>query len=38
MATRGAALIAFLSTGLLLGGCMQATLEPAPETNFKPRR
>jgi len=28
---------AFVLVGLLLGGCMQATLEPAPETNLKPR-
>src|ERR1043166_1402654 len=23
--------------GLMLGGCVEATLEPAPETNLKPR-
>src|SRR5580704_14898070 len=37
MAMRGAAFIALGLTGLLLGGCMQATLEPASETSFKPR-
>ena len=34
MAVRG---VAFLLVGLMLGGCMQATLEPASEANFKPR-
>ena len=34
MATRGVALVLF---GLLLSGCMQSTLEPASEANFKPR-
>jgi lipoprotein-anchoring transpeptidase ErfK/SrfK len=34
MAGRG---IAFLLTGLLLGGCMQATLEPASEASFTAR-
>jgi lipoprotein-anchoring transpeptidase ErfK/SrfK len=29
--------VALLSLGLMLGGCMQSTLEPAPETNMKPR-
>jgi lipoprotein-anchoring transpeptidase ErfK/SrfK len=29
--------LAFLVAGTLLGGCMQSTLEPAPETNLKPR-
>ena len=29
--------LAFLVAGLLLGGCMQSTIEPAPETNLKPR-
>jgi lipoprotein-anchoring transpeptidase ErfK/SrfK len=29
--------IAFLLTGLLLGGCMQATLDPASEANFTSR-
>src|SRR5215813_11443781 len=28
---------AFLLVGLMLGGCMQSTLEPAAETNLKPR-
>ena len=34
MAVRG---IAFVLTGLLLGGCMQATLEQTNEANFTPR-
>jgi lipoprotein-anchoring transpeptidase ErfK/SrfK len=34
MAVRG---IAFVLTGLLLGGCMQATLEQASDTNFTAR-
>jgi lipoprotein-anchoring transpeptidase ErfK/SrfK len=34
MAIRG---IAFLLTGLLLGGCMQATLDPSTEANFTAR-
>jgi lipoprotein-anchoring transpeptidase ErfK/SrfK len=34
MAVRG---IAFLLTGLLLGGCMQTTLEPASEASFTAR-
>ena len=34
MAVRG---IAFLLLGLMLGGCMQATLEPASEASFSPR-
>ena len=34
MAIRGSA---FLLFGLLLTGCMQATLEPASEANFTPR-
>src|SRR6202163_1000258 len=34
MAVRG---IAFLLTGLLLGGCMQATLEQASDANLSPR-
>src|SRR3981081_3175136 len=34
MAVRG---IAFLLLGLTLGGCMQATLEPASEASFSPR-
>src|SRR5215475_1805548 len=34
MAGRG---IAFLVTGLLLGGCMQATLDPTTEANFTAR-
>ena len=28
---------AILLVGLMLGGCMQSTLEPTVETNFKPR-
>jgi lipoprotein-anchoring transpeptidase ErfK/SrfK len=28
---------AFIFIGLMLGGCMNATLEPASEANFKPR-
>ena len=28
---------AFVGVGLLLGGCMQATLEQAPQTAMKPR-
>ena len=34
MAVRG---IAFVLTGLLLGGCMQTTLEQSSEANFSPR-
>src|ERR1700704_3918638 len=34
MAVRG---IAFVLLGLTLGGCMQATLEPASEASFSPR-
>jgi len=34
MAARG---VAFLAVGLLLGGCMESTLEPASEANLKPR-
>ncbi len=34
MATRG---VAFVLLGLLLGGCLQSTNEPASEANFKPR-
>src|SRR5262245_62469207 len=34
MAIRGSAFVLF---GLLLSGCMQATLEPASEANFTPR-
>ena len=34
MAIRGSACVLF---GLLLAGCMQATLEPASEANFTPR-
>ncbi len=34
MATRG---IALVLAGLLLGGCMQATVDPASEANFTPR-
>src|ERR1700760_4669763 len=34
MAVRG---FAFLLTGLLLGGCMQATLEPTNEASFSAR-
>jgi lipoprotein-anchoring transpeptidase ErfK/SrfK len=29
--------IAYLLTGLLLGGCTQATLQPASDANFTPR-
>ena len=29
--------IAFVALGLMLGGCMQSVIEPAPETNLKPR-
>lgn len=29
--------LAFLVVGVLLGGCMQSTLEPASEANLKPR-
>jgi lipoprotein-anchoring transpeptidase ErfK/SrfK len=29
--------VAFLVFGLMLGGCMQSTLEPASEASFKPR-
>ena len=32
-----ARLIACLILGLMLGGCMQSTLDPAPETSMKPR-
>ena len=34
MAVRG---IAFLLTGLLLGGCMQGTLEQTSDANLTPR-
>jgi len=34
MARRG---IAFIVTGLLLGGCMQATIDPASDANLSPR-
>ncbi|MBV8792337.1 MAG: L,D-transpeptidase [Pseudolabrys sp.] len=34
MAVRG---LAFVLLGLMLGGCMQGTLEPASEANLKPR-
>jgi lipoprotein-anchoring transpeptidase ErfK/SrfK len=34
MTIRGSAFVVF---GLLLGGCMQATLEPASEANFTAR-
>jgi len=33
----GARTFAFVCLGLLLGGCVSSTLEPAPETNLKPR-
>ena len=36
MAARGLFWV-LLGTGLLLGGCMQATLEPASEANLTPR-
>src|SRR5262249_11581610 len=29
--------VAILLAGLMVGGCMQSTLEPVAETNFKPR-
>jgi lipoprotein-anchoring transpeptidase ErfK/SrfK len=29
--------VALLTLGLMLGGCIQETLEPAPETSMKPR-
>jgi lipoprotein-anchoring transpeptidase ErfK/SrfK len=34
MAARG---VVIVLAGLMLGGCMQSTLEPTVETNFKPR-
>ena len=34
MARRG---IAFILGGLLLGGCMQATVDPASDANLSPR-
>ena len=34
MAVRG---IVFLLSGLLLGGCMQATLDPVSDANFTAR-
>ena len=34
MSARG---VAFVLVGLMLGGCMQATLEPSSEANLKPR-
>ncbi len=37
MATRGALLSLIAAAGLMLGGCMQATLEPPPEAGMKPR-
>ena len=36
MAVRGIAFL-LLGLGLMLGGCMQATLEPASEASFSPR-
>ena len=36
MAARGL-LVALFGAGLLLGGCMQSTIEPASEANFTPR-
>lgn len=33
----GARTFAFICLGLLLGGCVSSTPEPAPETNLKPR-
>jgi lipoprotein-anchoring transpeptidase ErfK/SrfK len=33
----GSRIFALVSLGLLLGGCVNATLEPAPEANLKPR-
>jgi lipoprotein-anchoring transpeptidase ErfK/SrfK len=35
--TMGLRAVAFVLVGLMLGGCMQQTLEPASEANFKPR-
>jgi lipoprotein-anchoring transpeptidase ErfK/SrfK len=35
--TMTAGRVAILLVGLMLGGCMQSTLEPAAETNLKPR-
>jgi lipoprotein-anchoring transpeptidase ErfK/SrfK len=29
--------VAFVALALMLGGCMQSVIEPAPETNLKPR-
>src|SRR6476659_495997 len=29
--------VGFVALGLLLAGCMQSVVEPAPETNLKPR-
>jgi lipoprotein-anchoring transpeptidase ErfK/SrfK len=29
--------VAFIALGLLMAGCMQSVVEPAPETNLKPR-
>ena len=29
--------VAFVALGLLMAGCMQSVVEPAPETNLKPR-
>ena len=37
MTMRGSVLILLGVVGVVLGGCMQSTLEPASETNFKPR-
>jgi lipoprotein-anchoring transpeptidase ErfK/SrfK len=37
MSIRGSVLLLAGALGLVLGGCMQSTLEPASEANFKPR-
>lgn len=37
MAGRCSALFSIAALGLMLGGCMQSTLEPASEANFNPR-
>jgi lipoprotein-anchoring transpeptidase ErfK/SrfK len=34
---RVAKVLAFAAIGMFLGGCVQSTLEPAPETSLKPR-
>jgi lipoprotein-anchoring transpeptidase ErfK/SrfK len=37
MATKGILVLALLGTGVMLGGCLQSTIEPASEANFTPR-